>query len=88
MENNKMMGFGIGLLTGVIMGGAIALLFAPRTGKETREIIKNKAIETRDTAAGIADNVKSLAIETADKVKAAAVEVGKRSNGAVHAING
>jgi gas vesicle protein len=87
VENKTLAGIGIGLVTGVIMGGAIALLFAPKAGKETREIIKSKAIETRDTAVGIADNVKSLAIETADKVKAAAVEVSKRGNGAVHAIN-
>jgi gas vesicle protein len=31
-----------GLLTGAAIGGIIALLYAPRSGKETREQIKNK----------------------------------------------
>jgi gas vesicle protein len=31
-----------GLLTGAAIGGIIALLYAPRSGKETREQIKSK----------------------------------------------
>jgi gas vesicle protein len=31
-----------GLLAGVVIGGAIALLYAPKSGKETREQIRQK----------------------------------------------
>jgi gas vesicle protein len=34
-----------GLLTGAVVGGVIALLYAPGSGKETREQLKNKLEE-------------------------------------------
>jgi gas vesicle protein len=42
-----MSGFGLGMLTGVIVGGVIALLYAPKSGKETRALIEEKAVEVR-----------------------------------------
>jgi gas vesicle protein len=42
----------LGFLAGAVVGGAIgagvALLFAPRSGEETREILKKKAEEFGD----------------------------------------
>ena len=43
MNNDYAIGLGIGLLTGAVIGGVIALLYAPKTGKETRQLIKDKA---------------------------------------------
>jgi gas vesicle protein len=37
--------FLLGMLTGAIAGGLTALLLAPRTGKETREMIRGRAME-------------------------------------------
>jgi len=34
-----------GLLTGAVVGGVIALLYAPKSGKETREDLKRKLQE-------------------------------------------
>jgi gas vesicle protein len=48
MNKDHAIGFGVGLLTGAVIGGVIALLFAPKTGKETRQIIKDKATEVID----------------------------------------
>ena len=48
MNKDHVIGFGIGLLSGAVIGGVIALLFAPKTGKETRQLIKDKAIEVAD----------------------------------------
>ena len=70
--------FGIGLLTGAIIGGAIALLYAPRSGKETREMLKSKAIETRDMAVEIADHVKGFATETVEKVREGASQANRK----------
>lgn len=44
-------GFIRGLLTGAIVGGAIAMLFAPRKGEETREMIKDKIDKLKDEIA-------------------------------------
>ena len=49
MNKDNAIGFGIGLLAGAVIGGVIALLFAPKTGKETRQLIKDKATEVVDT---------------------------------------
>jgi gas vesicle protein len=39
MNEQRCAGFGAGLLMGVIIGGVIALLYAPKSGKETRAYI-------------------------------------------------
>ena len=44
MNKDHAIGFGIGLLTGALIGGVIALLYAPKTGKETRQFIKDKLL--------------------------------------------
>ena len=49
MNKDHAIGFGIGLLAGAVIGGAIALLYAPMTGKETRQLIRDKATEAVDT---------------------------------------
>jgi len=57
-------GFVIGAVTGVVLG----LLFAPRSGEETREILKEKA---RD--------IKEQVTEAAKKVRGSVAEVAKRA---------
>ena len=41
--------FGIGLILGLAVGAALGFLFAPRTGKETRELVKDKAADVSET---------------------------------------
>jgi len=49
MDDNKMAkGLFLGFLTGTIVGGVIALLYAPKTGKELRYDIKLKKDEFID----------------------------------------
>jgi gas vesicle protein len=75
MNKDHAMGFGVGLLTGVVIGGVIALLFAPQSGKETRQMIKDKA-------AGVADAIKGKATEATAVVDA----VKEKTAGVVHAL--
>ena len=65
MNKDNATGFGVGLLSGVIIGGIIALLFAPQSGKETRKMIKDKATGMMDAIKGKA----AEANEVVDTVK-------------------
>jgi len=65
MNKDHAVGFGIGLLSGVVIGGIIALLFAPQSGKDTRQMIKNKATGMVDAIKGKAEE----ANEVVDSVK-------------------
>ena len=71
-----------GLLVGGVIGAATALLFAPRSGEETRTDIRNKAIDLRDrTKETVKDTVsqaKSRANELKDNVWEKAEELKER----------
>jgi len=62
-ENNLSKGLLIGFLTGGIVGAAIALLYAPKSGKELRQDIKVKADEFRDDADKYIDVAKEKAVD-------------------------
>lgn len=61
-------GFGIGFIVGAAIGVAIGLLFAPRPGVETRQMLKEKAEVARGRA-----------VESARKVRETAGEAVKRA---------
>lgn len=48
MNKDNAIGLGIGLLAGAAIGGIIALLYAPKTGKEARQLIQDKATDVVD----------------------------------------
>ena len=81
-----------GFLVGSVIGVATALLFAPRTGQETRAEIRGKAVELRDrTTETVKDTVsqaKSKANEikdtVTDTVRGKAEELKQRGK---HAVN-
>jgi len=64
---------GIGLLAGLLIGGVVALLYAPKSGRETRRLLMDKAEETRHEAEQIVDKAKDFAVEEVQKVKVQAV---------------
>lgn len=62
MEDNGMAkGLVIGLLAGAVFGVAVGMLYAPRPGAETREMLREKAMEARDKAGEIVEKVKERA---------------------------
>jgi gas vesicle protein len=79
MNKDHCIGFGIGLLTGAAIGGVIALLYAPKTGKETRQLIKDKAT-------AVVDAVKEKTGEVIDTVNESASETSRKGRAAVRAI--
>lgn len=77
-----------GFLVGSVIGVATALLFAPRSGEETRTEIRDKAVELRDrTTETVKDTVsqaKSKASELKDNVWEKADELKQRGKEAVN----
>jgi gas vesicle protein len=49
-ENGMAKGLVIGLLAGAVFGVAVGMLYAPKSGAETREMLKEKATEAREKA--------------------------------------
>ena len=85
MDKNGLSSFLMGLGVGV----AIGMLFAPKTGQETRELIKNKAGEGTDFLKQRGTEFRQTATEWVDKGKGAlrsqketlsdAMEAGKQA---------
>lgn len=85
MDKNGLSSFLLGLGVGV----GIGMLFAPKSGSETREMIKNKAGEGSDFIKQRGADLKQTASEWVDKSKEAlgrqkdnladAMEAGKRA---------
>ena len=76
-------------LVGGGIGAVVALLFAPRSGRETREIIAQRANESRDKVLSASRNVSDRVTTYIDRGKevvssqkeqlAAAIEDGKQA---------
>ncbi len=47
-----------GLITGVVVGTLVGLLFAPKTGRETREIVATRAGVIRQRAGNYVGNLR------------------------------
>ena len=63
-DKNSGPGFGIGLILGIAVGAAIGFLFAPRSGKETRAILKGKASDVSATVKDLTANRQKVYTET------------------------
>lgn len=51
-------------LTGALFGAAVALLFAPQSGTETRSLLSERGVEIKDKAVNVAHNTRERASET------------------------
>jgi gas vesicle protein len=79
MANRDELGvFAIGVLVGGLTAAAVALLFAPQSGEETRALIKEKSIELRDQAQQTADEALARAEAIAADARARADELTRQ----------
>lgn len=63
MSRNEGAGAGgilLGFLLGAVSGAAVALLYAPAPGSETRELLAEKAREGRERAAAAAEKGREI----------------------------
>ena len=75
MSDSKDFGaFLIGFIVGGLTGAAVALLFAPQSGEETRELIHEKAIQLRDRTAEFVEEARLQAEEAFIQAKQKAEE--------------
>jgi gas vesicle protein len=79
MNKEQWGSFGVGILAGAVVGGVVALLFAPKSGKETRKLIKDKTMEVVDT-------VKEKTGGVIDVFKDGASEINRKGHAAINAI--
>jgi len=69
-----------GIVIGVAIGGVLGILFAPRSGEETRHELKDKAEqaldELREAAGELSERARDLAAKTKDNLNQS-IEAGK-----------
>lgn len=70
--------FAIGFLVGGLTAAIVALLFAPKSGEETRTLIKEKSIELRDQAQQTAQEAMARAEAIAADARARADELARQ----------
>lgn len=63
-DKNSGPGFGIGLILGIAVGAALGFLLAPRSGKETREMVKDKVADVSGTVKDLTANRRKVYTET------------------------
>ncbi len=72
----------MGFCAGMLIGGVLGMLYAPRPGKETRQLWKNKAEETLEDALAAAEQARDQATEQVKKAKAAILTAKREAEGA------
>lgn len=58
-----------GFLLGLLLGGGLALLLAPRTGEETRQILRERGRRLKDAAEATADDLQGRVEEGYEKAR-------------------
>ncbi len=71
-QDNDFGTFVTGFLIGGLIGAAVALLYAPQSGEETRTIIKEKSIELKDKTTETAEEARLRAEKALEEARARA----------------
>ena len=75
-ESSRVGGYLAAFAIGALIGTGAALLYAPRSGKETRELLAKKGRELKGKASDALDDAKDFVQERKTEL-VAAVEAGK-----------
>jgi gas vesicle protein len=77
-ESSRVVGYLAAFAIGALVGTGAALLYAPRSGKETRELLAKKGQALKGQAAEALDSAKDF-VQGKKAELAAAVEAGKEA---------
>lgn len=69
MCKNKSLAFGLGLLAGVVGGIVAGVLYAPKSGEESRRELKEAALEFYEKNSPAINDAKKQALESVDLAK-------------------
>ena len=61
--------FALGATLGLVAGAVAGLLFAPKSGKETRKFIKEKVVDLTQKGKKLAETGKEKIQDSIDKIK-------------------
>ncbi len=75
-ESNNFGSFVMGFVVGALSGAIASLLMAPQTGDETRQLIKDKAIELKEKGGVTFEETKKKAEEAYKEALTKAQELG------------
>ena len=75
-ESTRIGGYLAAFAIGALVGTGVALLYAPRSGKETRELLAKKGRDLKGQAAGALDDAKDF-VQGKKAELTAAVEAGR-----------
>jgi gas vesicle protein len=73
--------FWLGLLIGMVVGSAISLLYAPRSGAEIRAAIKEKAVAARYRTSNVIERARTRMAEFRHKTKKEAEKLEAKAEG-------
>jgi len=77
-RGSELPAFFMGVLLGGMTGAAVAILFAPQSGLQTRQMIREKSIELKDQAGEYAQQAGQKAGEYAQAAGQKAQELGTK----------
>jgi len=75
--------FVLGMLIGSAVGAAVAILYAPQGGTDTRELIRHKGVEAKEKVSEVASTVKHTVSEKADQIRSTTHDLVDKSKGFV-----
>ena len=76
-DSERATGLVIGLLVGTAIGMAIGFLYAPRPGRETRTLIREKATGAKEKAEEIIEEAKERAKKIIADARGKAADISK-----------